>query len=426
LPLPLPSPSLQLQATPRSALGGALSETAVVQQEARDFLTSIPLGETTASAPTPQPPPQQQQQQQQRRQLDGAPSPAQQTLMLPGAETPMVQQARDFLTSISLGATPASTPPPLQEPAPLSPLQQQQPQPQPPPLQHHHQQRPPEPPLLATSTETLSQRLPFQSSLAITIAGTGNSGGGGGSSSASMLHFSQSPPASVALRRGFLHSSAIAAISRQGSGHALAHSPLHSPLLRPAVIAHGKTAIERFVVQDSATQRRCRVFLTMPKSLQPLVVSSVKLDRSLLAKPESSAPATAATAALAMLTSSISDASLPGTGANSPTIGPDAPGGLGLAADTLNVSATSFASGGTSTSFAHLLQPRWLQHEHGPTEHEPSLDGPEYKTGKHGTVLALPGFRSSIVPFIRPRDLKGELNEQFRQRHRAIHDAGIT
>jgi len=45
------------------------------------------------------------------------------------------------------------------------------------------------------------------------------------------------------------------------------------------------------------------------------------------------------------------------------------------------------------------------------------LDDPELKTGKHRTVLNLPCFRESIIPFVKPHDLKEELNDQFRQRH---------
>lgn len=45
------------------------------------------------------------------------------------------------------------------------------------------------------------------------------------------------------------------------------------------------------------------------------------------------------------------------------------------------------------------------------------LDDPELRTGKHKTVIALPGYLGSLVHFIRAEDLKKELNDQFRQIH---------
>ena len=61
-------------------------------------------------------------------------------------------------------------------------------------------------------------------------------------------------------------------------------------------------------------------------------------------------------------------------------------------------------------------------------EYDPDyIDDPDLKTGKHRTVLNLPGFRASIIPFINANDLKEELNEQFRQKHSWIDpQLGIT
>ena len=48
------------------------------------------------------------------------------------------------------------------------------------------------------------------------------------------------------------------------------------------------------------------------------------------------------------------------------------------------------------------------------------LDDPELRTGKHKTVIALPGYLGSIGHFTRAIDLKKELNDQFRQIHPTI------
>ncbi|KAI8049668.1 hypothetical protein BDF22DRAFT_698147 [Syncephalis plumigaleata] len=45
------------------------------------------------------------------------------------------------------------------------------------------------------------------------------------------------------------------------------------------------------------------------------------------------------------------------------------------------------------------------------------LDDPELRTGKRRTVISLPSMMSSTVQFVKPSDLKRELNEQFRQTH---------
>lgn len=53
------------------------------------------------------------------------------------------------------------------------------------------------------------------------------------------------------------------------------------------------------------------------------------------------------------------------------------------------------------------------------------LDDPELRTGKHKTVIALPGYLGSIGHFIRAEELKRELNDQFRQIHPDI-DSSLT
>ena len=46
-----------------------------------------------------------------------------------------------------------------------------------------------------------------------------------------------------------------------------------------------------------------------------------------------------------------------------------------------------------------------------------ALDDPNIQSGRHRVVLALPGLRSSIISFVRGKELKRELNEQFRLQH---------
>lgn len=42
------------------------------------------------------------------------------------------------------------------------------------------------------------------------------------------------------------------------------------------------------------------------------------------------------------------------------------------------------------------------------------VDDPGLTTGKHRTVMNLPSFKASIIPFVKASDLKSELNKQFR------------
>jgi len=85
------------------------------------------------------------------------------------------------------------------------------------------------------------------------------------------------------------------------------------------------------------------------------------------------------------------------------------------------IGAREYSSKGIS--YEHLLNPsRIIEKEHEEnkvqTLYDPDfLDDPTLKTGKHRTVLNLPGFRESIIPFVKAKELKEELNEQYRQRH---------
>lgn len=60
-----------------------------------------------------------------------------------------------------------------------------------------------------------------------------------------------------------------------------------------------------------------------------------------------------------------------------------------------------------------------------PTYDPTSIDDPELRTGKHKTVIALPGYLGSINHYTRRDELKRELNEQFRLSHPDI-DPSLT
>lgn len=53
------------------------------------------------------------------------------------------------------------------------------------------------------------------------------------------------------------------------------------------------------------------------------------------------------------------------------------------------------------------------------------LDDPSLTTGKHRTVMNLPCFKESIIPYVRPGVIKDELNELFRQKHPWV-PSGVT
>ena len=79
------------------------------------------------------------------------------------------------------------------------------------------------------------------------------------------------------------------------------------------------------------------------------------------------------------------------------------------------------------SSYAHLLaearQQQQQQHDGVDSEQLAAsmeewqqLDDPNIQSGKHRVVLPLPGLLSSVVSFVRGKELKQQLNAQFRQK----------
>lgn len=69
------------------------------------------------------------------------------------------------------------------------------------------------------------------------------------------------------------------------------------------------------------------------------------------------------------------------------------------------------------TSFAEHLSPRGEKDSYDPN----FLDDQSLRQGKNHTVLQLESYQVSVLPFLRPRRLKEELNDQFRVSHPDIH-----
>lgn len=88
-----------------------------------------------------------------------------------------------------------------------------------------------------------------------------------------------------------------------------------------------------------------------------------------------------------------------------------------------NMNPTTALGKNKAISYAHLLNSSWVAPEEigsnpdTPTYDPYILDDPSLTTGKHRTVMNLPSFRESIIPFVKPGVIKDELNELFKEKH---------
>lgn len=65
--------------------------------------------------------------------------------------------------------------------------------------------------------------------------------------------------------------------------------------------------------------------------------------------------------------------------------------------------------------------------EHRPSSYQADyLDDPSLLAGKNRVVMRVPGARFSIIPFVKPRDLAAELNEQFFVKHEWLVEKELT
>ncbi len=55
--------------------------------------------------------------------------------------------------------------------------------------------------------------------------------------------------------------------------------------------------------------------------------------------------------------------------------------------------------------------------------HSEYFDDPNLRSGKHRIVMNLPGLMSSVISFVRGRELKSELNEKFRSSHEWLNSS---
>jgi len=80
--------------------------------------------------------------------------------------------------------------------------------------------------------------------------------------------------------------------------------------------------------------------------------------------------------------------------------------------------AAARADAGESTSYKYYINsgsPR-------PNYREDTLDDPRLKKGSKHAVMLMPAYHVSLIPFVKPKNLRQELNEQHRALHPNLHE----
>ena len=80
-------------------------------------------------------------------------------------------------------------------------------------------------------------------------------------------------------------------------------------------------------------------------------------------------------------------------------------------------SSLELSNGYYNTNAADSLSSDLKEFDYDPTW----LDDPNIKSGKHRTVMNLPCFMGTVIGWVKEKELRKELNQQFRIKHEWLH-----
>jgi len=84
--------------------------------------------------------------------------------------------------------------------------------------------------------------------------------------------------------------------------------------------------------------------------------------------------------------------------------------------------SVSFSQSVLHRSFGYCMKPTWTQQNS--VQHAKVLDSWKDRDD-HATIIALNGFRCSIIPYLNKHDAKVKINERFIRKHPALSDSKI-